>query len=1507
TDLTHATTFPRQHFSATPYSILAGSANSANFALIAGTATNFTGNVSLAQLPPVVVTNNGTGLTLSGSFSGNGSGLTILNAGNLSSGTVPDARLSANVALLNGNQTFSGSNTLSGVATLTNADNTLVGTHSGSGAGLTSLNASQLTSGTLPSAQLAGFYSGAVTFNNAANSFTGNGGGLTNVGAATLGGAGASNFWQLGGNTVSAGQFIGSANNQPIEIWANGQRAFRLEPGSNPNVVGGYNGNAVTNGSVGAFIGGGGGSSAINVVSDDFGVVGGGAGNQAGTPGSTHNQNTYPTVGGGFGNQAQGTYSTIGGGYQNSVGNITGGTVGGGYQNQALSQYSTVAGGVQNSTYDRFGTVGGGNFNRSQSTATTIAGGDQNQVVYGANYGTIAGGQLNAVQASGVYGAIGGGAQNTVNANHATVPGGFSNSVSGPYAFAAGQQAQATNQGAFVWADSQNAPFTSKANDQFLIRAQGGVGIGTNNPQSALHVNGTVTAANFVGSGAGLVGVPAATLSGALSLAQLPGAVLTNNESGVALNGSFTGNGAALTNIPFGAVNSSGAFTLTTNGLFFVNAGVPYFGGQGLNAVAAADFNLDGKIDLAFADPGNGVVWVLTNNGSGFFAINGANYPVSGGAPYYVAAGDVNLDGKPDLVTANFYNGTLSVLTNNGLGGFALSANYSVPGQPRLVAIADINGDGKPDLIYANYSGQTVVVMTNNGSGSFTTFLTIGLGFGPRSMAVVDVNADSKMDIVAAGENGGIFVATNTGSVTTPGFNALNLHIYNHILTSIAAGNLRGLGKPDLVVSDFTQGSVTVFTNNGVGGFGSNFTYFAGNGAFSVAVGDVNGDGELDLINGDAGFTVMTNNGSGAFVTAGNFFGSFNFSWPFIAADVNGDGKADLITSDFYNVGVYTNASGLVSGDVLSVGGGGLRVVPGGLGTPSLVGGSSANAVISGSDGAVIAGGSGNYISALSGAVISGGFNNTNGGNSSSILGGIGNANYGDDSSILGGIGNANYGYYSSIGGGDYNTIWDSGAVIGGGNGNAITGSGYCAAICGGFLNSASGYGGFIGGGGTDGNISLGNTNQGPAAVIVGGLGNLIPSSGAEAFIGGGSNNYAGACGAAIGGGLFNSAQAAASTIAGGGHNLALGPSSAIGGGTNNAVWTYYGVIGGGLANFNNSAYGTIGGGVANSMTGNWQTIAGGSANLVNGDFGAIPGGDHNVAGSFSFAAGHRAKANGMGTFVWADSTDADFADNGAGNQFLIRASGGVGIGTSAPGKALQIGDPTVHGSEGMIRLGSCSSSGSSHYSWDIGVPQTGDVISGAGYSFGIGITGSSPQFIVHWSSGFVGVNTVNPDANLSVNGSADKPGGGSWSSFSDARLKKNVQQLSHALDKLLALRGVSFEFIDPKKINELEGERIGMIAQEVEQVFPDWVETGHSGYKKLTYRGFEALTVEALRQLRSEKEAKIEALEQELANQKAANQKLEARFAALEKAVAGLERKPDPRLAANEQGGTPK
>lgn len=115
-------------------------------------------------------------------------------------------------------------------------------------------------------------------------------------------------------------------------------------------------------------------------------------------------------------------------------------------------------------------------------------------------------------------------------------------------------------------------------------------------------------------------------------------------------------------------------------------------------------------------------------------------------------------------------------------------------------------------------------------------------------------------------------------------------------------------------------------------------------------------------------------------------------------------------------------------------------------------------------------------------------------------------------------------------------------------------------------------------------------------------------------------------------------------------------------------------------------------------------------------------------------------------------------------------------------------------------------------------------------------------------------------------NGEAYKTSGSNWTIYSDRRLKHDITGLEDSLDRLLGLRGVSFYYNDPDAVGAAEGLQTGFVAQEVEEVFPDWVGEQADGTKTLTIKGFEALTVESIRELRDEKDAQIAELTEQLA-----------------------------------------
>ncbi len=193
--------------------------------------------------------------------------------------------------------------------------------------------------------------------------------------------------------------------------------------------------------------------------------------------------------------------------------------------------------------------------------------------------------------------------------------------------------------------------------------------------------------------------------------------------------------------------------------------------------------------------------------------------------------------------------------------------------------------------------------------------------------------------------------------------------------------------------------------------------------------------------------------------------------------------------------------------------------------------------------------------------------------------------------------------------------------------------------------------------------------------------------------------------------------------------------------------------------------------------------------------------------------------------------------------RVTIQANGNVGVGTPAPEHLLD-----VAGRMRVRRTGSGSPTAgiwfSGYYNREFDA-----AFVGMRTETQVGFFGNTGT-VSDWRL-FVSTDT----GNLTVTGNAFKPGGGAWGSSSDARLKQNIKPLTGALDKLMQLRGVFYEWKEPEKQGNLTGQQMGLIAQEVEAVFPEWVYVDAEGYRTLTIRGFEALVIEALRTLKAENE----------------------------------------------------
>jgi hypothetical protein len=354
--------------------------------------------------------------------------------------------------------------------------------------------------------------------------------------------------------------------------------------------------------------------------------------------------------------------------------------------------------------------------------------------------------------------------------------------------------------------------------------------------------------------------------------------------------------------------------------------------------VVVADFNKDGRPDLATANSETNSVSVLLGNADGTF--QAALTSPTGAGPQSLAVGDFDGDGKLDLATANADD--VSILKGNGSGGFAAPSSVGDYSSPHSVAVGDFNADGKMDLAvgghtsqyippwvgygyYGSYGGggywvdhSRVSVLLGNGSGGFSASTAYDLGSGrTTSVAVSDLNGDGKADVVADADSAIVLLGNGDGTLRSPN--------YLGYARSIAIADINGDGKLDLAMTG--GNSFRVMLGDGLGGFGGGQYFYAGEYLTSVVAGDFNGDGRIDLAGSDQSLNAVhvllgapASAGTVAFkppVTVPVGAGPLSVA----RADFNGDGRADLATanSGSSNLSVLLNDAAWLSLDAPSI------------------------------------------------------------------------------------------------------------------------------------------------------------------------------------------------------------------------------------------------------------------------------------------------------------------------------------------------------------------------------------------------------------------------------------------------------------------------------------------------------------------------------------------------------------------------------------------------------------
>jgi len=289
---------------------------------------------------------------------------------------------------------------------------------------------------------------------------------------------------------------------------------------------------------------------------------------------------------------------------------------------------------------------------------------------------------------------------------------------------------------------------------------------------------------------------------------------------------------------------------------------VNYAVGTNPGSVAVADFNADGRPDLAVANRFSNNVSVLLGNANGTFQ-PAINYAVSGG-PVSVAPGDFNADGRPDLAVANQFNNNVSILLRNIDGTFQPAVSYAVGSLPQLVAVGDFNADGRPDLAVANANSGNVSILLGNANGTFQAAVNYAAGISPRSLAVGNFNGDGRPDL-AVPDYGSNTVSILMGNANGT-FQAAVNYAVGSFPSSVTVGDFNADSRPDLAVANNISSNVSVLRGNANGTFQAAVNYAAGDGPYSVAVGDFNADGKPDLAsvnNNSTNVSILLNTNTG--------------------------------------------------------------------------------------------------------------------------------------------------------------------------------------------------------------------------------------------------------------------------------------------------------------------------------------------------------------------------------------------------------------------------------------------------------------------------------------------------------------------------------------------------------------------------------------------------------------------------------------------------------------------